>query len=73
MRLAATPPLQSRLRPRAGMSLAGMDLTAAAMLEGTGVRSLLPMVMLLLRRPEGPGGAHEPLDRQRYESMRYDG
>jgi hypothetical protein len=68
MRLAATPPLRSRLRPRAGTSLADMDPTAAAMLEGTGVRSLLPMVMLLPLLPEGPGGAHEPLDQQRYES-----
>ena len=44
-----------------------MDLTAVAMLEETGVRSLLPMVMALPLLPEGPGGVYEPLDQQQHE------
>lgn len=42
-----------------------MGLTAAAMLEGIGMVSLRPMVMLLLPPAGGPGGGvHKPLGQQ---------
>jgi hypothetical protein len=49
------------------MSPAVTEITVAAILEETGVTSLLGMVMLMLLRPEGPGGVFELLDQQRYE------
>jgi hypothetical protein len=49
------------------MNPAVTEIIEAVIREETGVTSLLGMVMVLLLRPEGPGGVREPLDRQRYE------
>jgi hypothetical protein len=46
------------------MRPAGTEITVAAILEETGVTSILGMVMPLLLRPEGPGGVHEPLEKK---------
>lgn len=66
MRLAATPPLRSRLLPPAGMVLEATDLTAAILGE-SGIGNLLATVKLMLLPLEDPGRVHEVHILQQHE------